>query len=233
MKWTHRLFILVLVGLPAFTGITPFEGLGEVMPGVAWSGWIYALVVNMAVGLVCGAAFGFNALTVAALIMLPVVFAGASISWLLGGMALADPRTVGIHGAHYVRLALNMLGVIPLALGIVAVIPFQQFEQRLLQDPRGVTGLERRLLMAVRVFNHVLFSVIPAIFEIVREERLLERGVGAPGEGRFLKAVGRLSAVLVQISVAGICGALRFIPLWAQEIAALPERRKADNRRSP
>jgi len=115
----------------------------------------------------------------------------------------------------------------------VAVIPFQQFEQRLLQDSRGVTNLERRFLMAVRVFNHVLFSVIPSIFEIVREERLLERGSAAPGEGRVWTAARRLSAVLVQISVAGICGALRFIPLWAQEIAALPARRKADDRRRP
>ena len=233
MKWFHRLVILVIVGLPAFTGIMPFGGLGEALPQVAWSAWLYALAVNASVALVCGAAFGLNALTVAALILLPVVYVGAAISWLIGGLTGIAPQTAAAQGAHYVRLALNMLAVIPLALGVVAVIPFQKFEQRLLQDPRGVTEFERRLLMGVRVFNHVVFSVIPNTFEIVREERLLERCAGASDDGRFWTAVQRLSAVLVQISVAGICGALRFIPLWAQEIAALPSRRKTDNRRKP
>jgi hypothetical protein len=86
--------------------------------------------------------------------------------------------------------------------------------------------------MAVRVFNHITFFVIPGLLEVVREEKPFgplrpDAETGAGRRGRWLPIAG-----LVQFAVAGICGALRFIPLWAREIAALPDRPPKQNRRS-
>ncbi len=232
MNWRARIMALVLVGIPAFTGLAPLAGLGEALPGVPWHAFVYATVVNLAVALTCGRAFAAGALAISVLILLPVVLGGATISWVLGWPGSAGPGSAMGYGGHYVRLALNMLGVIPLALGIVAAIPFGRLEQQLLTDERGVALWEKKVLMAVRVFNHIAFFVIPNLLEVVREERPL--GPLSPNQtpaGR--KFVPRVMiAGLVQIAVAGICAALRFIPLWAQEIAELPDRNPQQNRRS-
>jgi hypothetical protein len=127
-----------------------------------------------------------------------------------------------------VRLTLNMLSVIPLALSIVASLPFARLEAHLLKDVRGVAPREKKLLMAVRVFNHIAFFVIPNLLEVVREER----PVGPRRRTPAGFAPRRLIAALVQFAVAGICAALRFIPLWAREIAALPDRHPQQDRRS-
>ncbi len=232
MNWQMRIAVLVFVGLPAFTGVSPLDFLGEALPGLPWSAFLYAAVVNLTVLLVCGAAFAAGALAVSALVLIPVVLAGATLTWGLGWIASSPPDALGGYGAHYVRLALNMLGVIPLALGIVASIPFNRIEQRLLKNAGGVAVWEKKLLMAVRVFNHITFFVIPGLLEVVREERPFgplrpDAETGAGRRGRWLPIAG-----LVQFAVAGICGALRFIPLWAREIAALPDRPPKQNRRS-
>ena len=142
-------------------------------------------------------------------------------------------NNAGMHGGHYVRLTLNMLSVIPLALSVVATIPFGRFEQHLLSNARGVTAWEKKLLMAVRVFNHIAFFVIPDLLEVLREERPLASLRLNQAGARHKMALQTLTAGLVQIGVAGICAALRFIPLWAREIADLPDRNVQHNRRSP
>ncbi len=232
MKWQGRIMVLVLVGIPAFTGISPLTLLGEALPGVPWSAFVYAAVVNLTVILMCGAAFAAGTLAVSVLILLPVVLAGATITWGLSWFDSNAAASAGVLGAHYVRLALNMLSVIPLALSIVATIPFSRLEQHLLKDARGVAPWEKKLLMAVRVFNHITFFVIPNLLEVVREERPFGRlRPESPPAGRKI-ALRALVAGLVQIGVAGICAALRFIPLWAQEIADLPDRNAQHNRRT-
>ncbi len=232
MNWPMRISLLVLAGLPAFTGVTPLGFLGAALPGVPWSAFVYAAVVNLMVWLVCGAAFAAGALAVGVLVLLPVVIAGATITWGLGWIASSPPDALGGYGAHYVRLALNMLAVVPLALAIVASIPFSRIERHLLKDMRGVAVWEKKLLMAVRVFNHIAFFVIPGLLEVAREERPF--GPLRPeAENDVAPAVRRFPiADLVQFAVAGICGALRFIPLWAREIADLPDRPRKQNRRS-
>ena len=95
---------------------------------------------------------------------------------------------------------------------------------------RGVAPWEKKLLMAVRVFNHITFFVIPNLLEVVREEMAgASRHHFSAGPRRRLMS---LTTGLVQIGVAGICGALRFIPLWAREIAELPDRKIQGNRSS-
>jgi hypothetical protein len=232
MSWKGRIIVLALIGVPAFTGISPLSMLGEPLPGVPWSAFVYAAVVNLTVGLTCGGAFAASALTVSVLILLPVVLGGATITWVLAYLDPMPAEKAGFYGGHYVRLALNMLSVIPLALSIVATIPFDRFEQHLLSDGRGVTGWEKKLLMAVRVFNHITFFVIPDLLEVVREERPFEWLRLNQAAGKRKITMRALITGLVSIVVAGICAALRFIPLWAREIADLPDRNVQQNRRS-
>ncbi|MGD8241787.1 MAG: hypothetical protein PVF59_03100 [Desulfobacterales bacterium] len=231
MNWQRRILVLILIGIPAFTGLSPLAGLGAALPGVSWAAFIYAAAVNIVIGLTCGGPFVAGVLTVSVLILLPVVLGGASITWVLAGAGWITAMPAGVYGGHYVRLALNMLAVIPLALSIVATIPFGRLEQHLLKDERGVAPWEKKLLMAVRVFNHITFFVIPNLLEVVREEMAgSHQSHHASAEPQ--RRLKMLTAGLVQIGVAGICGALRFIPLWAHEIAALPDRNVQQNRSS-
>ncbi len=232
MNWQLRIMVLVLVGVPAFTGLSPLSMLGEALPGVPWNAFVYAAAVNLTVVLVGGAAFAAGTLAVSVLILLPVVLVGATITWGLSWFDSPTPESVGVYGAHYVRLALNMLGVIPLALSIVATIPFGRLEQHLLKDARGVAPWEKKLLMAVRVFNHITFFVIPGLLEVAREEWPFGASPQESAPGGARAGQWALITSLVQFAVAGICGALRFIPLWAREIADLPDRSPQQNRRS-
>jgi hypothetical protein len=146
---------------------------------------------------------------------------------MAGGVA---PGAAGsVHGAHYLNLTLNMLSVIPLALAIVSSIPFDRLEQRLLRRAGGISSGEKYLLMFIRVFNHIVYFVIPNILEVMREEALLRavtENAALPTGPRRIRSLGRrLTAGLVQVGVSGICASLRFIPLWAREIDDLPRRK--------
>ena len=230
MNWKRRILLLILIGIPAFTGLSPLAGLGAALPGVPWAAFIYAAAVNIVIGLTCGGVFAAGVLTVSVVILLPVVIGGASITWILAAAGWVTAMPAGVYGAHYVRLALNMLAVIPLALSIVATIPFGRLEQHLLKDERGVAPWEKKLLMAVRVFNHITFFVIPNLLEVVREE--ISGGSRHHLSAGPTRRLMSLTTGLIQIGVAGICGALRFIPLWAREIAELPDRNAHWNRSS-
>lgn len=233
-----RLIGLAALAVPVFFGLTPFPEGAEVMPGLAWGAVFYAFLAMTGVAVFCGWVFLANTLAVTALIVSPVVFAGGLISWLLAIISGAAPGLAGsIHGVHYVRLALNMLSVIPLALALVASVPFDRIEQKLLRRPGGISLGEKYLLMFVRVFNHIVYFVIPNLLEVVREEALLRNlskntslwpgALGVRGWGC------RLIAGMVHIGVSGICASLRFIPLWAREIDDLPGRTPQSYRSKP
>lgn len=236
MRSTVRLIALVLLAVPVFTGWMPFSTGRDVLPGVDPAVLLSTLLVPVGVVVLCGRAFLANALAVTALIVTPVVFVGGTVAWLLGILKGAAPSLAGsLDGAHYVGLALNMIGVIPLALALVAAIPFDRLEQRLLGSDRGIAIGEKYLLMFIRVFHHTVDFVIPNLLEVMREEGLLQ--VPVPGGGRngartTLRSMGRrLTAALVHTGVSGICAALRFIPLWAREIDDLPPRAAKAQRR--
>jgi len=225
-----RLLCLTVLAVPVFTGWFPFPAGPEIVPGVAGSTVVHVLLVLGGVAGICGRAFLANATAVTALIISPIVYAGSLVSWLLemaGGM---PPGVAGsVHGAHYVRLALNMLSVIPLALAIVASIPFDRLEQRLLRRTEGISAGEKYLLMFIRVFNHIVYFVIPNILEVMREEallRMISENASSPSTPRRIRSWGRrLISGMVQVGVSGICASLRFIPLWAREIDDLPRRK--------
>jgi len=229
VKVSHRLLALVLLAIPVFTGWHPLAKGAELLPGVPWGPVAIVAIVLGGVAVCCGRAFLANAVAITALILVPIVYAGGGVSWLLAVAKGTAPGAAGqVHGAHYVGLALNMLGVIPLALAIVASIPFDRLEQRLLQGRRGISAGEKYLLMFLRVFNHIVYFVIPNLLEVMREEALWRRTpahAAGPAPRRSLRAWAQgLVAGMVQISVSGICASLRYIPLWAKEIDELPPR---------
>jgi len=235
MKPLVRLICLAVLAVPAFTGWPSLPDGLEILPGVAWSPVANVLLVFGGVACICGRAFLANATAVTALILSPIVYVGGLVSWLLemsGGLAPAAAGSV--HGVHYVSLALNMLSVIPLALAIVASIPFDRLEQQLLRRTGGISAAEKYLLMFIRVFNHIVYFVIPNILEVMREEdlmRMVSENVSSPAGLQRLRSLGRrLTAGMVQVGVSGICAALRFIPLWAREIDELPPRKPKKHR---
>lgn len=118
-----------------------------------------------------------------------------------------------------------------------AVIPIQRIENRLLHTDRGVGFVQKCALMAARVFTHIIYFVIPDILEVLREERLLNELIWqrkSPGAVKmpFWNRIGTLVRLLVHIGVESTCAAIRYIPLWAEEISKLPghstQKRKPD-----
>ena len=112
------------------------------------------------------------AITIGLLISVPVVCLGAGISFVGLFFSGWDPTRRTFIITHYISLAITMITVIPLALSMVAMIPFQRIENRLLQQSQGVSLLEKSVLMFVRVFIHIIYFVIPDILEVLREERI-------------------------------------------------------------
>ena len=234
-----------MLAIPAFTGYPLATFTAWIVPGLSWSRMVYFLVVNLLLWLLTGPRRYATMLTVAALIAMPVVFGGGTISWLLYQLAGGAPPSA--YSAHYVNLCLTMLTVIPLALALVMTVPWRNIENRLLTSTKGVYRLEKVALMSLRVFNHIVFGVIPQLMEILREERLLSNGKpSGPGDRQFRninrQQGGRLNwrtrltflfGALAQVGLAGICNAIQFLPIWALEIAQLPERKKDDLSENP
>jgi hypothetical protein len=210
---TLRLILLLIVAVPAFSGFPLGRWPQTIVTGVPWSLVCYLAVVHALLVLVLGRRIAANITAAAAMITLPVVFGGAAVNALFAAVTLNQPVA---DGSHYVRLALTMLTMIPLALALVALIPFGGLEQRLMFRPSGVGALQKKCLMALRVFQHIAFAVIPNTVEVLREER----GVFEPGSAAGRRAAWRR---LEQVAVAVICASLQPIGLWACEIAGLPE----------
>jgi hypothetical protein len=225
-----RLTLLCLATIPAMTGYPLSSIGGQWLPGMP-SAWLayWGAVYLMIWGLM-GPRRLADTVTVAALIAAPVVFGGAAVSTLGYATGLGGPPAS--FGRHYVSLAISILTVVPLGLAIVAAIPFHHLELHLLTKTRRVTRFHKYLLIGMRVFNHIVHGVVPLLLEVVREEGTLmidgDRPTGAArsslagSNAQRLRSMGR---TMVQMGVAAICLSVQYIPLWAMEIAALPDRR--------
>ena len=237
MNWKLKFLILVIIAVPAFTGypVASFEA--EIFPGITYGWVIYFLVVNLFILVITGKQFFPNVVTIAVLIAMPVVFVGAAISYLIFLFGLGYPSGPAEYSAHYVLLCITMLTVIPLALSLVAIIPFQDFEQGMLNTTTGVSKIEKWVLMFLRVFNHIVFFVIPTILETMREEAQYKKWVDSslrasstvsiPGQLQLLgRRLTGLIKKMIQVGVEGICASIQYIPLWAVEISQLPGRLK-------
>jgi hypothetical protein len=219
LSWKIKLAVLVAAAIPAFTGypLTIFNH--PVIAGVT-RGWLgYGLGVHGILAMVLGPAIWGICLSIAVLIMLPVVFGGAAISYLFYISGWAGAVGPAGYSAHYLGLCITMLTVIPLANGLISVIPVHRIEQKLLKRETGVSFTEKAVLMFIRVFTHIVFFVIPNVLEIIREER--QQRDTLPLRLKMKKAI----RMLIYLGVEGICASVQYIPLWAEEIAALPGRR--------
>jgi len=236
MNWKVRFFLLAVVSIPAFTGY-PVNTLNTpILPGITW-GWVgYWLAAGSTILCILGGTHFSNAISVSALITLPVVFVGGTVSYLIHLAGFGHPGDPAVYSAHYVSLCLTMLTVIPLALSLVAVIPFHEIEQNLLSSRMGISMPEKSLLMFLRVFNHVIYFVIPNIMEVMREEGRFRRTPGdrdnhdrettdAGESGSSEAKLRALIRVMIRIGIEGICAAMQYIPLWAVEISRLPGRK--------
>ena len=223
--WPLNFSILVVIAVPAFSGYPLTLWTAEIVAGITRAWVVYLGVVLIAIRWLLGARMFANVIAVAALVTVPVVFAGGTLSTLvrLAGFGLSD---AGLMGSHYARLCVTMLSVIPLALALVAAVPFGSLESRLLMHPDGVTARQKNILMVLRVFNHIAFGVLPGTLEILREEGLTDgRRLRVQARRRGIKAVTADALNdMVHLAVGTICAALQYIPLWANEIGRLPDR---------
>lgn len=237
MKWYIKVFCAFLLGIPSFTGY-PLNLLDlPIIPGIS-SGWLlYFGVVMVFILLFLGSKALANAIAIASLITVPVVFIGSFISYLLFLFQFDGGKSQSEFSSHYISLCITMLTVIPLALSIVSIIPFHQAEPYLLRADRGISRLEKFFLMFLRVFNHVFYFVIPEILEVIREEHFFRFREKAPLQlspksdipcftDSIFNRVYTLLTRMIHVGVEGICASIRFIPIWAVEIARLPERNK-------
>jgi len=226
MHWKIKLLILLLGAIPAFTGYPVSRFDAVVVAGITRAWAVYFLVANSLVLGLCGRRRYARILTAAALVTLPVVASGGCLSFMV---SLFEPDTWGAqvkYSAHYLGLCVTMLTVVPLALGLVTTIPLQVFEQQLLQNRLGVPMTQKRILMALRVFNHIVYYVIPNILEVVREERQFMAFNECADREKKRSGVFKRATLIVRrmthIAGEGICAAVQYIPLWAAEIADLP-----------
>ena len=229
MNWKLKLCLLLLGAIPAFTGypVNRFEV--EVVAGITRAWAVYFLIANGLVRCLCGRRRYARILTAAVLVTVPVIASGGCISFVVSWFA-ADTWSAQLrYSAHYLGLCVTMLTVVPIALGLVATMPLQTFEQKLLQNRAGVTMTQKRLLMALRVFNHIVYYVIPNILEVVREERLFPAGddrSDRSGRRGAFKRAALIVQRMTHVAGEGICAAVQYIPLWAAEIARLPDKKK-------
>lgn len=235
MSWKIKLLILSVLALPAFIGwpVTAIDT--EIIAGVRQSWVLYALLIHAAILLLAGVQFAEKALTLAVLISTPVVFLGAGLSFLLLPASVDAVAGAATYSAHYVSLCLTMLTIIPLTVCMVALIPFHRFENTLLTKPNGVSKIQKYALMFLRVFNHIVYSVIPGILEVIQEERHYRGWLDQQAREhhsiiakiRYRRQwIGALLRDMIQIGVEGICASIQLIPLWALEISQLPAKQK-------
>jgi len=237
MNWKLKLFFLMIIAVPAFTGypVASFES--EILAGITYGWVVYFLITNAFILVITGKQFFPNVIAIAALVAVPVVFAGAGVSYLIFLFGWGYKSGPPAYSAHYISLCITMLTVIPLALSMVAIIPFQDFEQNLLKKTNGVSKIEKFVLMFLRVFNHIVFFVIPNIIETIREEAHYKKwaesslrsasSTSVPAKLKLLS--GRIAGLIrdmIQVGVEGICASIQYIPLWAVEISQLPGRSK-------
>lgn len=224
----NRLFaavVLLALSVPAFSGLYLDRG-PIVLPGVALARIVYLAVVALAVFATRGRFLWLTAYVIAGVILLSVVGGGFVLAVALLGLGYS-PMSFQEILEHYCRLAVNMATVIPLGLALVSLVPFAGIETSLLQNPRGVSRLEKVLLMALRVFNHVLFAVMPEIVQVVFEELRFNSHVYKSRRGGrrrrvFLRSIIRL---VTFVSFTALCNSLEYIHFWTAEISNLPDRR--------
>lgn len=233
MSWKSKAFIIWTLAVPAFTGWPINQIPGHLFSGVSYGWLVYGSVVYAAIIVLTGKKVFKLSIVVALTIALPLVLLGILISALGQLITGWGQSSSAAYILHYLSLMVTMLVVIPLALSMVVVIPFHRLEQHLLFSRRGVKTGEKIALMFLRVFGHIFYFVIPNILEVIREEGALtwKRDLTVERKDNRLplaQRVAKIVQVLVNIGVDSICSAIRYVPLWAEEISRLPGYNRTD-----
>lgn len=226
MKHLLRSLVLIILAVPAFTGLFLTAG-PALLLDIQAGRLLYWLVTAIAIIVLRGRFLWLAATIIALIIAIPVAGGGALLALLLyvtglGGMSLNQIT------AHYVFLLLNMLSMIPLGIALVSLIPTTTLETRLLRSTVGVNTLQKIMLMALRVFNHVVFTVMPEIMQAVTEELRFNGYLyksGAKIRHRRRLFIKSILYKFMFVAIAAICSSLKYIHFWTAEISALPNKR--------
>lgn len=227
MKRLAQSLILIMVAIPAFTGLFLTQG-PMLFLDIQAGRLLYWLVTALAIILLRGRFLWLTATLIAFVIAIPVAGGGALLSLLLHVLGLSAMTPLQIT-AHYVFLLINMLSMIPLAIALVSLIPTAALEARLLRGVTGVSLPQKSMLMALRVFNHVVFTVMPEIMQTVTEELrfngyVYKTDLKVKHRRRlFLQSILRK---FMFVAVAALCLSVKYIHFWAAEISALPGKKQ-------
>jgi len=225
--------LLFLLMIPSFTNFFAARFPSAIIPGISHWQLFYFVVVLLAVRLIAGEPMFLFSVSTVSLLAVPVVFVGALVCFLKK-LALGDVTDIWGKSSHYVSLLLNMLAVIPIAIAFMSQVPLRRYERYLFQKTTGVSPLEKALLMVSRVINHILFTVIPKVMQIWREEHrkkehlsLYELASDAllDDAKNVKRRIVRALTQMLDIGLASICFSLEYITLWTLEIANLPSKR--------
>ena len=236
ISWKIKFILLAIISVPAFIGYPVVLFDSELLSGLTYGWVVYFFLVHAIIPAINGTRFYANVLAVAALISMPVVFVGGFICYLIFLLGIGYASGQSAYSPHYVSVCVTMLTVIPLSLSMVGVVPFQRFEHKLLQHRAGVTKREKGILMFLRVFNHIIYFVIPDILETIREERHYRKWMatevktssqfsGSRGILQIKNKILTLKTGMIQLAVEGICASIQYIPLWAVEISRLSDKK--------
>jgi hypothetical protein len=218
-----RVLVWTVLAIPAMTGF-PLDRFSQEIVSGADAAWIlYGLVCQGMIRWMIGIERLRWILALAVWVTLPVVFGGAAISALMHPSSLLDIESMARRGSHYLSLCITMLTVVPLAVGMVAIIPFGNIERRIFGDPSGIRLRDVRILMFLRVFTHILYQVIPTVLEGIREEGVFSRGIPSRQPIGRIRRIRRWIGYLRHVCIEAICSSLMYIPLWAVELSELDE----------
>jgi len=237
MSWKTKLLLLLTLSIPAFSGYPINMSGAEILPGITYGWVLYFITTHCLILLIIGVRHYSNILSLSALVSVSVIFVGGTVSYLIFLTGLGHGAGPSAYSSHYVSLCLSILTVVPLALSIVAIVPFHEIEHHFLINKTCVSKPEKFILMFLRVFNHIVHFVIPNILEVMREEAQYRRHAANPDPHTSdLKGPNKMSAITTRfkllirdftyLSVEGICSAIQYIPLWAIEISQLPNKKK-------
>lgn len=223
MKRLPQSLILLILAVPAFTGLFLVQG-PTLFLDIQAGRLLYWLATALAITLLRGRFLWLAATIIAFIIAIPVAGGGALLSLLLHilGLSAMTPNQIA---AHYVFLFINMLSMIPLAIALVSLIPTAAMEAYLLRSVTGVNTLQKILLMALRVFNHVVFAVMPEILQAVTEELRFNSYIYKTGTKIKYRRWLFLRSILQKfmfVAVASLCLSVKYIHFWTAEISALP-----------
>lgn len=161
---------------------------------------------------------------------------GGLVSYIFSGFSTKD---ILIYSDHYIKLLFNTLAILPITIAFVSAIPIREFENNLLQECKGVSSFEKKMLISSRIFNHIIYIVIPKLLQIKKEENNLNEITFEDFiEDSFLSNLSNISLLIkkkiqefINLLIILVVESLEFIPLWSIEINELPNNKLLNHER--